>query len=455
MHAPRTTLRTTVAGLCAGAAALALCTLPAQAAAPRSPAVAATYTTGTPSEVSAGCAGQNAETIQAADPAANAVYEVWMGCKGIGLAASTNGGNSFATPLTLPGSTGQKGSRTWDPAVTVAPDGTVYASFMTSRSGQSYPVVDVSTDHGASFRTAGVIVPPDQGNWGDRDFIAAGPDGTLYLTWDYGPSAAAVTSVCPPSGSCAFATGDVNAVVQKSTDGGRTWSAMSHISPGYPNSGGDSAPVLVEPDGSIDVVYQGYAVTNVPTDDLTVAYTYASRSTDGGATWSPPVRIGPDAGTMNSTEWWIDGAEALGPDGTLYATWDTQGSTTDTGWLAYSTDHGATWSTPVQAPPDTLNVPHLIQVVAGPPGIAYVSWLSSSDPRGYAQYLRTFSIAQGWLSDPVQVSRSFGATAVWPGDTFGLSALSPTRLVLGWGSAVAPDPTTDQIWSDTVDVTLP
>ncbi|MFF2142996.1 hypothetical protein [Kitasatospora sp. NPDC058190] len=471
MHARRrrtTLLRSLIAGLCAAVTALALAAGPAQAApvdthGPAQPAEqqnrsagpTASYAISTPTNISAACTGQDAETIQAVDPTANAVYDTWMGCKGIGFAGSPDGGATFGAPVTLPGSVGQKGSRTWDPAITVAPDGTVYVAFMVSRSGLTYPVVDVSSDHGVSFKTVSAIVPPDANNWGDRDFITAGPDGTLYLTWDYGPSAAAVTFLCAPSGSCAFATGDVNAVMQKSTDGGRTWSPMSHISPGYPNSGADSAPVVVEPDGSIDVLYQGYVVTNVPTDDLTVAYTYATRSTDGGATWSQPVRIGGDAGTMNNGEWWIDGSEALGPDGTLYATWDTQGSNSDTGWLSYSQDHGATWSAPVQAPADTLNVPHIMQVVAGPPGIAYVGWLSSSDPRGYAQYLRTFSTTKGWLSAPVQVSQGFGTGSVWPGDTFGFSALSPTRLVLAWGSAVAPTASNDDVWTATVGVTLP
>ncbi|MER5639190.1 sialidase family protein [Kitasatospora sp. NPDC002227] len=449
MQLPRASNRSRSAALLGALAALVL------TAGPASAAPDASYAIGTPTTLSAACAGQNAETIQAVDPAADAVYEAWIGCKGIGLARSLNGGAAFGVPVTLPGSVGQKGARSWDPAVTVAPDGTVYAAFMVSRSGLTYPVVDVSTDHGATFKTAGSVTPPDANNWGDRDFIAAGPDGTLYLTWDYGPSAAAVTFICAPDGSCAFATGDLNAVLQKSTDGGKTWSAMSHISPGYPDSGADSAPVVAEPDGSLDVVYQGYTVTDVPTDNLTVAYTYATRSTDGGASWTPPVRVGGEAGTMNNSEWWIDGSEALGPDGTLYATWDTQSPTADTGWLSYSRDHGASWSTPVAAPADTLAAPHIMQVVAGPPGIAYVGWLSSSDPRGYAQYLRTFSTTRGWLSAPAQVSRSFGTPTVWPGDTFGLSALTPTHLVLAWGSAVAPTPATDQIWATTVGVTLP
>ncbi|WP_370372779.1 sialidase family protein [Catenulispora sp. GP43] len=425
--------------------------------------VAESYQVSTPVDISASCSSQNAETIQAVDPKANAVYDEWMGCKGIGFSRSTDGVKTWSAPITLQGSSGQNGQRTWDPAVTVGPDGTVYAAFMVSRSGQSYPVVDASHDHGASFKTVGAAIPPATGDWGDRDFIAVGPDGTVYLTWDYGPSAAAVTFLCAPDGSCSFATGDLNAVIQKSTDGGHTWSAITPINPGFPNGGGDSAPLIVEPDGSLDVVYQGYTVTNVPTDDLTVAYTYAARSTDGGATWSAPVRVGPSAGTMDDSEWWIDGDEALGPDGTLYATWDTQGTGTgigtgtgtDTGWLSYSRDHGATWSTPVQAPTDTLNVPHIMQVAAGPAGIVYVGWLSDSDPRGYAQYLRTYSVSKGWLSAPVQVSQGFGSPSVWPGDTFGFSALSPTRLAMAWGSAVAPTATEDDIWAATVDVSLP
>jgi hypothetical protein len=45
----------------------------------------------------------------------------------------------------------------------------------------------VSFDHGTSFTQSSSLVPPDAKNWGDRDFIAVGPDGTVYVTWDYGP----------------------------------------------------------------------------------------------------------------------------------------------------------------------------------------------------------------------------------------------------------------------------
>jgi hypothetical protein len=54
--------------------------------------------------------------------------------------------------------------------------------------------------------------------------------------------------------------------------------------------------------------------------------------------------------------------------------------------------------------------------------------------------LRVFSISRGWLTGPIQVSRQFGTSKVWPGDTVGISALPGQRVALSWGSAVANEP---------------
>ena len=264
---------------------------------------------------------------------------------------------------------------------------------------------------------------------------------------------------CATSGSCAFATGDLNVVIQKSTDHGATWSAQSHISPGFPASGGDSAPLVIEPNGRIDVLYQGYQITNTSTYTMNPAYSYFTASADQGQTWSAPVRVGASGGTMSLAEWWIDGAIGIDSGGNLYATWDTQGtnpdgSANDVGWLSFSTDHGQTWSAPLQAPADRLDVPHIMEVAGGGPGIAFVGWLSDSNPQGYAQYLRTFSITRGWLSDPAQVSTEFGDPSVWPGDTFGISTLSTSQVVLSWGSATPSSGKKSDIFGARVGVQL-
>ncbi len=246
-----------------------------------------------------------------------------------------------------------------------------------------------------------------------------------------------LTYLCDPTGSCGFATGQLNVVMQRSTDHGLTFGPMTYVSPGFPASGGDSAPMVIEPNGRIDVLYQGYHITDTTTYAMEPGYEYFTASSDGGQTWSSPVRLGPDNGTMSLAEWWIDGAIAMDAGGNLYAVWDTQGTDNDVGWLSYSTDHGAHWSDPVQAPPDGLQVPHVMEVSGGSSGTAYVSFFLSADPQGYADYLRTFSIAHGWQGAAVRVSPDFGDISVWPGDTFGISTLSPGNVVLSWGSATS------------------
>lgn len=398
-------------------------------------------------EVSRGCAGQNAEVEQAVDPAIDYVYELWMGCSGGGIAfaRSRDGGLHFDRPIAVPGA-----QSSWDPAISVAPNGIVYVAFMVSTPDHTYPVVSASFDHGASFPQVSSLVPKQKQNWGDRPFIAVGPDGVVYITWDYGPTAAAVTYICDPNGSCSFATGDLNVVIQKSTDGGKTWGPIAPISPGFPASGGDSAPMVIEPNGRIDVEYQGYHITNKKTYTMKPAHSYFTSSDDGGKTWSSPVRIGPANLTMSLAEWWIDGSIGMDSARNLYVTWDTQVDNKDIGWLAYSTDHGKHWSALRRVTPDTDNATHIVEVAGGREGVAYVAWLADSSPHGYAEYFRPFSIDKGWLSDPVQVSRQFGNRSVWPGDTFGISTLSREdsaashqegqRVVLSWGSATGSQP---------------
>lgn len=130
------------------------------------------------------------------------------------------------------------------------------------------------------------------------------------------------------------------------------------------------------------------------------------------------------------------------------------GTTRDTGWLSFSADHGAHWPAPRQAPADRLSVPRIMEVAAGAPGAAYAGWLPDASPEGCAQYLRPFSISRGWLSAPVRISSEFGGPAVWPGDTFGISALTPRQIVLSWGSAPAATGKKSQLFAAAVGVHL-
>ena len=71
------------------------------------------------------CRGASAE-VQTATGAPRYVYDLWIGCGGIGFARSTDGGLHFGPSMTAPGSAGAS----WDPAIAVGLGGTVYISFI-------------------------------------------------------------------------------------------------------------------------------------------------------------------------------------------------------------------------------------------------------------------------------------------------------------------------------------
>lgn len=423
------------------------------------PAGGVTYSVGAITKVSVGCPGTG-DISDAVDPARGIVYVEFEGCdkdNGIGFARSTDDGRSFAAPVALPGSNGG-----WDPSVAVAPDGTLYAAFMNTLGHRTYPVVDVSHDHGRNFTVEQTLRPKAHRNWGDADYIAVSSKGALYVAWDYGPSNAEVRSKCSRNGSCWATNGDLNVVVQRSTDDARSFTPMSVVNPGYPDGGDDEGDLTLAPDGAVDVLYQGYRVVDRRTLKLADGHEYFTTSTDGGRKWSAPVEVGAGAGKITINEWWNDGSISTDAAGNLYASWDTQGGAgkheTDTGWVSWSANRGRTWSAPLRTTPATEDVPHITEVDGAGPGRAYVAWLSSTDPRGYALYVRTLSITSSgkcgrWLSDAVRVSRQFGNPKVFPGDTFGIAAFSRSSLVFSWGSAVPGSHGSDAVWAARVHVT--
>jgi hypothetical protein len=440
------------------AGAAGLMTAGAQAASHSTGARAARGADVTPMiDISSACAGGSAEVEEATAPP-DYVYATWIGCGGIGFARSTDGGEHFSKAVTVPGSA-VAGGGSWDPAIAVAPNGTVYVSYMHANGRvfhphtTMYPVVAASFDHGATFPQVSPVISLQPGNWGDRDFIAVSKTGTVYLTWDYGPSAAEVKLLCSPTGSCAYSAGDFNAVIKKSTDGGKTWGGpITHIEPGFPLGGGYGAPLVVQPTGRIDVLYIHHP-TSPGTRKVHPGYENFTSSADG-TTWTHPLTLWPSKGTLSLPEWWIDGDISTDAAGNLYATWDTQTAAGDIGWLSYSRDGGQTWSPPVRVTPDNTKAPHIVESAGGPAGIAYIAWQTSAPKPGYATYLRPFSIEKGWLGPAIKVSARYGHVKVWPGDTFGISVVPGgpgIRLSLTWGSAIGTSKLS-QIYAS--DVTL-
>ena len=91
-----------------------------------------------------------------------------------------------------------------------------------------------------------------------------------------------------------------------------------------------------------------------PTDPLDVHFI---RSTDGGPTWSTPVRVNDDPAGNRAWQWF--GTMSVAPNGRIDAVWnDTRGSADSTRsalYYSFSTDGGATWSANEQATPTWLS----------------------------------------------------------------------------------------------------
>jgi hypothetical protein len=251
------------------------------------------------------------------------------------------------------------------------------------------------------------------------------------VTWDYGPRADEVGIECLKSGSCVFSGGDFNAVIQKSSDGGMTWTLPAPISPGFPAGGVFSAPIVAQPNGTLDVLYWQHP-TNPKTLTVSPGQEYFTRSTNGGKSWSSPVAVGQRAGTIRLDTWWIDGSLAVDPAGNLYASWDTQRGSRDAGWLAWSTDGGRVWSAPLLVAASRSE--HLVEVAAGDRGDIYVGWQTPVRAKGYATFLRRRSLDHGWTGPPKRISSRYGNAKIWPGDTFGLSKRGGSAIA-SWGSA--------------------
>ncbi len=412
----------------------------------------ATYTHGptvnAPVEVNGSLSFVNAEVESAVDPVTGYAYDLWMadyGFGGIGFARSTDSGHSFQPAFFIPGSEEHYDyfdptnyTLSWDPAIAVSSDGIVYAAFMlangtTNPAGSPY--VAVSYDHGASFSPAVPVLIPNAMAFGDREFIAVGPDGTVYVTWNFAPKARYITFLCAPSGSCSYASGGFNLEITASHDHGQTWSKPTVVSPNYPRGGALEGPLVVGSNGEIFVAFDMFPTAK--NYSLSPGQEWFTSSTDGGATWSAPVLLSGSYDCLLTT-WWIETTIGLGASGTIYVSFDVETPTGDVGFVRYSNDNGVTWSPLIRITPDVDEAAHIMQVAPGENGVVYLGWLTNNATDGsWNVYVSALSTLKGTLSPPTLVSPLPGSPFWWPGDTIGMAYLGHGKVSLSWGSQVS------------------
>lgn len=160
-----------------------------------------------------------------------------------------------------------------------------------------------STDRGASFSSTPVSIGGSiLGTTGGLGVnLAVGPNGEVYAAWS-------ANNVWPPSSSTPTKLG-----FNKSSDGGASWQTAKSIRsvlglPNFLNKGGNSVRVGTLPSMSVDRssgprtgwIYIVYVERNPTTPDV-----FLVRSTDGGGSWSNPIKVNQD--TSGKDQWfpWI------------------------------------------------------------------------------------------------------------------------------------------------------
>ncbi|HZY70418.1 MAG TPA: fibronectin type III domain-containing protein [Thermoplasmata archaeon] len=371
--------------------------------------------------------GGNAEVQQAYDAALGYLYELWIGCGGIGFSRSMDGGYSFSSAMPVLGSSG---GSSWDPAIALAPNGTVYVAFMHNSGKGPFPEVAWSWNHGLSFAGNASAFRPNVSAFQDRDFLAVAPDGTLYLTWDYSPIGSPDTVGCVVSESCYFVRGAYNILLVRSSTGGRNWSNPVAVDPEYPWGAAPAGPLVVTPNGTLEVFYEDY--TTNASHYLVNGSDYYTRSFNRGTNWTPRVKV--SNGFLAPTDWWIDGALSRAADGTLYAGFDTQNGTNDTAWVAVSTDNGSTWTTPLRVNPDRNAAAHLMVTPTGAgPGVGYVAWMTNNSTGAtWSTWIAPITGNGTAVGSPSRLSAQTGLSGYWVGDTIGVTYLGSGTVAVSW-----------------------
>jgi hypothetical protein len=247
---------------------------------------------------------------------------------------SEDGGESWDGPIPAQG-----GDKNW-----LAVDATLNASdgFLYPVWNSQFTCCDPETDYGRSIDGGQTY----QGPWRSPDgfkpkwgTIATGPDSEVYYT---GANLSASGHVVLRSNSLRDASnGSPVFELARDIDLGGTTSTN-----GTPNPGGLLGQVWVGVDHSSSEtrgnVYLLGSVDPPGADPLDVSLV---RSTDGGETWTPPIRVNQDPA---GSAWQWFGTLSVAPDGRLDVVWndtrsDSSGVISEL-YYAYSTDEGDSWS---------------------------------------------------------------------------------------------------------------
>ena len=224
----------------------------------------------------------------------------------------------------------------------------------------------IASKKGTKFKKPRNITPHDGGAFAPR--IALDSEQSLNIVWG-------------------DTLNNKRVVFTRSTDAGGTFTDLLDIS----RSSGDAfePEIAVGEDDAINVSWEDNA-----SGSYAIMY---SRSSDGGATFSTPIQV--SKGTGNARESYIAAA-----DGLIHVVWVEEINGSLQAMFARSTDHGKTFSTPLNLTNNNGAEIHKTSVVAQG-NTVYVAF-NNDESRSHQAYIMKSSIGGQSFDDPVQISNA-------------------------------------------------
>ncbi|HEX3541881.1 MAG TPA: sialidase family protein [Acidimicrobiales bacterium] len=134
-------------------------------------------------------------------------------------------------------------------------------------------------------------------------------------------------------------------LVARSTDQGKTWTVAKLGPPHFRGSGSQTGMVWTPNGGPTGTLVVAYQATAGASSSSGPAQIVVQRSTDGGQTWTDPIAINDDDPAMQFDSFYPQ--LNVAPNGRIDAAWQDNRGTSDFHFnvrYSYSTDGGATWA---------------------------------------------------------------------------------------------------------------